>query len=60
VLGIQTLQTLHRLERSTTLGAQPCGVHVWDQAWAFYYGKQGKDSPFTGASRIITLTLTLT
>ena len=46
MLGIQTLQTMHRLERSTTLGAQPCGVHVWDQAWAFYYGKQGKDSPF--------------
>ena len=47
VLGIQTLQTMHRLERSIALGAQACSVHVWDQAWAFYYGKQGKASPFT-------------
>ena len=47
VLGIHTMQTMHRLERSIALGAQTCSVHVWDQAWAFYYGKQGKDSPFT-------------
>ena len=47
MLGIQTLQTMHRLERSIALGAQACSVHVWDQAWAFYYGKQGKASPFT-------------
>ncbi len=47
VLGIHTMQTMHRLERSIALGALTCSVHVWDQAWAFYYGKQGKDSPFT-------------
>lgn len=46
VLGIQTMQTMHRLERSIA-SSQTCSVHVWDQAWASYYGKQGKDSPFT-------------
>ena len=35
VLGIQTLQTMHRLERSLALGAQACSVHVLDQAWAW-------------------------